>query len=242
MQTSFKDIKLLERLEENLKGGNGVGPGRLFDGLSRHLAKVFLKIGLGGRTVLLLSWLIGIWAVISLTKTWPQSILGTILIPIYLLLDYTDVRLIRAGGIRNLYLRQIDHLSDRGFDFAFLATLSFTHYSQNNDLLGLAIGLLAILSNFLIYYTGITFLLTIPAGIRERHPERIAKLDALFLQKEAVWNFDRDVILGLISLGVLINQTRLLLSLVLAVATVLWIAQSWRLWQLLLQKESRYGN
>ncbi|MDI6794745.1 MAG: hypothetical protein QME81_18075 [bacterium] len=238
MQTSFKEIKLLEQLEENLKGGNGVGPGRLFDGLSRPLAKVFLKTGLGGRTVLLLSWLTGLWAVISLTKTWPQSILGAILIQIYLLLDYTDVRLIRAWGIKNLYLRRIDHLSDRGFDFAFLAILSFTHYSQNNDLLGLAIGLLAILSNFLIYYTGITFLLTIPAGIRERHPERIAKLDALFLQKEAVWNFGRDVILGLISLGVLINQTRLLLSLVLAVATVLWIAQSWRLWQLLLQKES----
>lgn len=237
VQPTFEGNKLLDQLEWNLKGGNGVGPGRLLDELSHPLSRLFLKIGLGPRAVLILSWLIGIWAIISLTKPWPQSIQGAILIQLYLLLDYTDVRLIRTWGLKSLYLRRIDHLADQGFDFVFLATLAFIHYSQSADLIGLVLGFLAILSNFLIYYTGITFLLIIPARIRQAYPERVGRLDALFLQKEVVWNFGRDIILGLISLGVIINQIKLLFSLVLAAATVLWIAQSCKLWRLLFRGE-----
>ncbi|MEW5767758.1 MAG: hypothetical protein AB1797_09055 [bacterium] len=236
---SLEGSQLLAQLEGNLRGGNGVGPGRLFDELSHPLSRLFFKIGLGARAVLILSWLTGIWAIIALTKPWPQSIQGAILIQLYLLLDYTDVRLVRTWGLNNLYLRRIDHVGDRLFDFAFLAALIFNHYSQGANLTGLAFGFLAILSNFLIYYTGITFLLIIPAKIRQADPERIGRLDALFLQKEVVWNFGRDIILGLISLGVIINQIKLMLSLVLAAATVLWIAQSCKLWCLLLRGGNR---
>ena len=94
----------------------------------------------------------------------------------------------------------------------------------------MALSVAAAMTNYLAYYSGAAFLKSVPASVRTASPRSMVELDHAFLASGGIWGAEREIVLGLVSLGMLTGRPEIGLALALAAGNVYWIYKSADFW------------
>ncbi len=94
----------------------------------------------------------------------------------------------------------------------------------------MALAVAAAMTNYLAYYSGIAFLKSVPAPVRMASARSMVELDHAFLASGGIWGAEREIVLGLSSLGLLAGRPEIGMAAAVAAANCYWVFKSARFW------------
>ena len=87
------------------------------------------------------------------------------------------------------------------------------------------------LTGYLSYYSQVAIFKAVPGGLRTGEPETMTAVDHLFLSGPPLWGPDRELVLGLIAVGLFIGRPEWGLAAAVIAGNLNWLLKFGKLWR-----------